>query len=135
MFRSLHKVVGRYALAVVLVLATHLVSAGQMSLAVMPGDMALTAAHNIARVVGITDVDHAAQPCCDGGTMNTLTCVVNASAMDAAVPASPIADLLPLAPGHFFVALVGASPPRRRLPAASAGSFPPPYILFRRFLS
>ena len=136
MFRIFRRLVGRVAGTVVLVLATQLTYAGQMDLAVMSGGMTPATAHNVAGTGAATDVDRASQACCDRGTMNALTCVASTHAVDAAVSgAPPIADLLPPVTSRLFVAVADVSPPRRDLPAASAGSFPPQYILFRRFLS
>lgn len=136
MFRTFRRLVGRVGGTVALVLATQLSYAGRMDLPVMSGPMTPATAHNVAGTGAATDVDRASQACCDRGRMNALTCVATAHAVDAAVSgAPPIADLLPPVAGRLFIAVVDVSPLRRDLPAASAGSFPPYYILFRRFLS
>ncbi|MEO5765415.1 MAG: hypothetical protein ABIR52_08930 [Casimicrobiaceae bacterium] len=135
MRHSLHRKLGRAALAVVLLLATQVAFAGQLCRAVMVGNAA----------GGAPMLAHAAVPdgveasaCCDGAPPSGDACL---TALAGAIPVatsvgarSPSDVALPLVDRSPVARIAARSAPILPL-AASARTATPAYILFLRFLS
>ena len=134
MFQRLRTLTGRTGLALFLVLATQLAQASQLcySIASSVDGHSRSGASIESPCAALV-----AEPCCDNGTLHKALCLANPADLGASASSAVPASVSPPPAAVWHVVahlgvLSSASPP---LAATPAGHSPPPYILFRRFLS